>query len=220
MTTAGGSRLVKSRTLIAHHRYFGVEAVQLRTAAGRVLTRVVGMPPARARVRADHLRQDFAVDTVEGDALLHELVDGGLLRPDADHPGDFEPTDRLREFAAARVVEPLPRARAKQLVARACDIVRMVNVEWSRNPLVVDALAVSGSYMSRDHELADLVLGVVVRSRGAERRARWGRMANKQAGAEAIRTELQALSSFVSVHFVMDSADLPRPFAVVFRDDA
>ena len=55
---------MKSRTLIAHHRYFGVEALQLRTAAGRVLTRVVGMPPARARVRADHLRQDFAVDTV------------------------------------------------------------------------------------------------------------------------------------------------------------
>jgi len=209
---------MKSRTLIAHHRYFGVDAVQLRTAAGRVLTRVVGMPPARARVRAEHLKQDFAVDTVEGDALLHELVDGGLLRPDDDHPGAFEPTDRLREFAAARVVEPLARARARQLIARACDIVRTINAEWSRNPLVVDALAVSGSYMSRDNELGDLTLGAVVRSRDAGRRTRWGRMGNKQAGAQAIRAELQALSSFVAVHFVTDPVDLPRPFAIVFRD--
>ncbi|HSV16902.1 MAG TPA: hypothetical protein VLR71_00730 [Casimicrobiaceae bacterium] len=210
---------MKSRTLIAHHRYFGVDAVRLRTAAGRVLTRVVGLPPGRARVRADHLKHDFAVDTVEGDALLHELVDGGLLRPAAEAPGDFEVTDRFREFAVARVVEPLARARARQLVARACDIARHVNAEWNRNPLVIEALAVSGSYMSRDAELSDLVLGVVVRSRDAQRRARWGRMGNKQAGAQAIRTELQALSSFVAVHFATDAAELPRPFAIVFHDD-
>lgn len=211
---------MKTRTLIAHHRYFGVDAVQLRTAAGRVLTRVVGLPPGRARVRADHLKRDFAVDTVEGDALLHELVGGGLLRPDADAPGDFELTDRFREIAAARIVEPLPRARARALVARACDIVRHINADATRNPLVVEALAVSGSYMSRDPGLTDLVLGAVVRSRAADRRARWGRMANKQAGAQAIRHELMALSSFVVVHFVTDQADLPRPFAIVFRDDA
>jgi len=211
---------MKSRTLIAHHRYFGVDAVALRTAAGRVLTRIVGMPADRARVRAEHLRQDFAVDTAGGDVLLHDLVEGGLLRPDDDHPGAFEPTDRLREFAAARVVEPLPRARARQLVARACAIVREINAEAARNPLFVDALAVSGSYMSRDSGLADLTLGVVVRSRGADRRARWGRMANKQVGAQAIREELQQLSSFVAVHFVTDVADLPRPFAIVYRDES
>jgi hypothetical protein len=211
---------MKTRTLIAHHRYFGVDAVQLRTAAGRVLTRVVGMPPSRARVRADHLKRDFAVDTVEGDALLHELVDGGLLRPDADAPGDFVLTDRFREFAAARIVEPLPRARARALVARACEVVRHINADSTRNPLLVEALAVSGSYMSRDSALTDLVLGAVVRSRGADRRARWGRMANKQAGAQAIRTELMGLSSFVVVHFVTDQADLPRPFAIVYRDES
>ena len=210
---------MKTRTLIAHQRYFGVDAVQLRTAAGRVLTRVVGLPAARARVRADHLKRDFAVDTVEGDALLHELVDGGLLRPDASAPGDFELTDRFREIAAARIVEPLPRARARALVARACEVVRRLNAEWSRNPLMVEALAVSGSYMSRDPELTDLVLGAVVRSRGAERRARWGRIANKPAGAQALRAELMALSSFVVVHFVTDQADLPRPFAIVYRDE-
>jgi hypothetical protein len=211
--------MTKSRTLLAHHRYFGMDAMRLRAAAGRVLTRVVGLPPARARVRAEHLKQDFAVDTVEGEALLNELVDGGLLRPHAESPGEFEITDRFREFAAARVVEPLTRERARALVARACEVARQVNAEWTRNPLEIEALAVSGAYMSRDRDLAELTLGVVVRTRDASRRARWGRMANKQAGAQAMREEFQSLSSFVIVHFVTESAALPRPFSVVFRDD-
>jgi len=212
-------RIMKSRTLLAHHRYFGVDAMHLRAAAGRVLTRVVGLPPSRARVRAEHLKQDFAVDTVSGEALLSELVDGGLLRPHAENPGEFEITDRFREFAAARVVEPLTRDRARALVARACDVARQVNAEWTRNPLEIEALAVSGAYMSRDRDLAELTLGVLVRTRDASRRSRWGRMANKQAGAQAMREEFQSLSSFVIVHFVTELAALPRPFSVVFRDD-
>jgi hypothetical protein len=208
---------MKSRTLMTHHTYFGLDALRLRTAAGRVLTRVVGLPAARARIRAEHVRQDFAVNTVEGDALLHELVDGGLLRPHAELPGEFEVTDRLREYAAARVVEPLTRARARSLIARACDLARQVNAEWTRNPLEIEALAVSGAYMSRDADLPELTLGVLVRSRDATRRSRWGRMANKQGGAQAIREEFQSLSSFVVVHFVTELADLPRPFSVVFR---
>jgi len=77
---------------------------------------------------------------------------------------------------------------------------------------------VSGSYMSRAADLPELTLGVVVRTRGAERRARWGRMANKQAGAQDMRAELMALSSFVVVHFVTERAALPRPFSIVFTD--
>jgi len=210
---------MKTRTLVAHHRYYGVEAVQLRTAAGRVLSRVVGLPPGRARVREDHLRQDFAVNTVDGTELLHKLVDDGLLRRHPAEPADFEVTDAFRAIAVARVVEPLPREKARQLLARAAEAAAEVNADWHRNPLEVEAIAVSGSYMSRDRQLADLVLGVVVRHRSAERRARWGRMANKQAGAQQIREALQALSSFVAVHFVTQTAALPRPFAIVFRDD-
>lgn len=208
---------MKTRTLVAHHRYYGVDAVHLRTAAVRVLSRVVGLPPGRARVREDHLRQDFAVNTVDGTELLHKLVDEGLLR--RHEPADYEVTDAFRAIAVARVVEPLSRDKARQLVARAAEIAAEVNADWHRNPLEVEAIAVSGSYMSRDRELADLLLGVVVRHRSAERRSRWGRMANKQAGAQQIREALQALSSFVAVHFVTESAALPRPFAIVFRDD-
>jgi hypothetical protein len=209
---------MKTRTLVAHQRYYGLDAMQLRTAAGRVLTRVVGLPPGRARVRADHLRQDFAVNTVEGTALLHQLVDDGLLKAHASAPNDFEVTDAFREVASARVVEPLPRAKARVLVARAAEIAAEINAEWHRNPLEIEAIAVSGSYMSRDRDLSDLTLGVVVRHRSAARRSRWGRMENKQAGAQAIRAALQALSSFVAVHLTTDGTTLPRPFAIVFRD--
>jgi hypothetical protein len=34
-----------------------------------------------------------------------------------------------------------------------------------------------------------------------------------------MREELQALSSFVVVHFVTQAAALPRPFTLVFRAD-
>jgi hypothetical protein len=210
---------MKSRTLIARRRYFGLDPVHFRNAASRVLTRIVGLPAERAHVRGSHLKQDFAVDTREGDALLDELVQSGLIKPLPDRPDDFAITDRFREFAAARVVEPLSRARARQLVARACELCRQMNAEWTRNPLEVEALAVSGAYMSRAGELPELTFGVVVRTRGVERRSRWGRMANKQAGAQAMREELSSLSSFVIVHFVTELAALPRPFSVVFRDE-
>jgi hypothetical protein len=210
---------VKTRTLVAHQRYYGLDPVQLRTAAGRVITRVVGLSPTRARVRADHVRQDFAMNTVEGTALVHRLVDDGLLKPHATQPGDYELTDAFREVAAARVVEPLPRGKARVLLARAAEIAAEVNADWHRNPLEIEAIAVSGSYMSREPKLADLTLGVVVRHRSARRRPRWGRMEIKPAGAQAIRAALQALSSFVAVHCVTEAAALPRPFAIVFRDD-
>ncbi len=210
---------MKPRTLVAHQRYYGLEPVRLREAAGRVLSRIVGLPAGRAHVRGEHLRQDFAVNTVDGTALLTQLVDGGLLRPHAGQPDDYELTDQFRAIAAARVVAPLPREKARQLLARASVLAREINADWHRNPLEIEALAVSGSYMSRDRQLADLVIGVVVRTRSAVRRPRWGRMTHKQAGAQAIRDALAALSSFVAVHFVTEQAALPRPFAVVFRDD-
>jgi hypothetical protein len=210
----------KSVTLVAHRRYFGLDALHLRKSASRLLTRVVGLGPERARLRPAHLARDFAMDTRAGAALVEQFVAGGLLRRDDAAPDALLPTDRLHALAAARVVEPLPRERARRLVSRACDVVRKANAEWVRNALEVDTLAVFGSYMSRDALLRDLSLGVVVRARDPERRVRWGRLGNRSAGAAELREALQALSSFVIVHFVTDSAALPRPFSVVYRLDA
>ena len=115
---------MKARTLISHQQYFGFEPVRLRTAATRVLARIVGLPPERARVSAQHVRTDFGLDTVQGQTLVTKLVEGGLLQPHLDRPGEFLVTPRFLEYATARVVEPLQRPRAKQLLD--------VPVGWSR----------------------------------------------------------------------------------------
>jgi len=205
-----------NRTLVTHRRYFGVEPLKLRAAAARVLTRVAGLPHDRARVSALHLRHDFGMDTVAGQALVGELVAEGFLRPGSPTRGDYRLTRRFTELASARIVDPLPRARARFLLAQACVYAARINAEWSRNPLEIEMIALFGSYMSREHELADLSLGIIVRARPASRRARW-RMATKAEGASQIRAAFRELSSFIRVRVVNDAQLLPRPFAVAFQ---
>jgi len=207
---------MKARTLVTDRRYFGVDAVTLRTAAGRVLSRVVGLPPERARVSAQALRNDFGVDTIVAESVVNELVAEGLLLPHRQLRGDYHVHPRFVEFASARVVEPLQRTRAKRLLAKACELAAEFNAESSRNPLTIEALAVFGAYMSRDSKLAELPLGIVVRPRPADHRARWGRMHTNADGASALRHRFAELSSFVRVRIVTDRSALPRPFAVVF----
>ena len=209
---------MKPRTLITRHLYFGMEAERLRDASGRELSRVVGLPPERARVRTEHLKQDFHVDTVEGKALVDEFVAEGLLQPRAERKGDYYLTERFVEIAAARIVEPLPRARAKYLVDQASELAGRINAEGNRNPLEIDSVVAFGSYMSLDETLAELDLAVIVRSRGPGRRTRWKRMATKPEGAGEIKAAFRELSSFVHVQIMKDMRLLPRPFAVVFQD--
>jgi hypothetical protein len=206
------------RTLVTDRRYFGVDPLKLRTAAGRVLARVAGLPPDRAHVSARHLAQDFGVTTVEGQALIDELVADGLLRPRTETPSDYRLTRRFVEFASARVVDPLPRARARQLLAQACALAAKINADWTRNPLEIDMVAPFGCYMSRDEQLAELSLGIVVRTRPGSRRAHW-RMATKADGANEIRAAFRELSSYVRVRLVNDTRLLSRPFAVAFREE-
>ena len=210
---------MKARTLMSHHRYFGMEPVALRHAAGRVLLRVAGLPPERARVSAQRLREDFRVDTVEGAALLEQLVVSGLLEPRTDRPGDYRVTERFAEYASARIVAPLPRVRAKQLLDQACRMAAEINDGWTRNPLSIDSLAVSGDYMSRLHELGDLTLWVVVRPRLRTRVPHWARLPTKAEGAIAIRNAVRELSSFIVAHLVTGLSSVPRPFSVAFRAD-
>ena len=209
---------MKARTLITQRLYFGLKAVDLRAATGRVLSRVVGLPPERARVSARHLRQDFGVDTVQGNTLVEQLVAEGLLEPPGELQADYGVTERFVEYASARVVEPLPRERARQLLAHACELAARVNGQWTHNPLEIEAVAPFGCYMSRDRQLAELPLGIVVRPRA--RRARWGRAQTKSDGAREIRAQFRELSSFIHVRMVNDTRRLPRPFAVAFHADS
>jgi hypothetical protein len=211
---------MRIRTLITGRLYFGIDALNLRAATARVLARVVGLPPERARVSVRSLCQDFGVAAQQGQALVDELVAEGLLEAPNDLQTDYGLTERFLEFAAARVVDPLPRERAKQLLARACALARQINDDWNHNPLEVEAIAPFGSYMSRDSTLAELSLGIVVRPRPATRRARWGRMEAKSDGARAMRGAFRELSSFIVVRMVNETQLLPRPFAIAFHADS
>ena len=72
---------MKTRTFVSDRLYYGLDPMRIRAATSRALARVVGLPPARARVSATNLRQDFALDTVQGTALVDAFVAGGLLDP-------------------------------------------------------------------------------------------------------------------------------------------
>lgn len=207
---------MKPRTLVTQRLYFGVDAFRLREAGGRVLARIVGLQPDRARISADDLKHDFGLDTVEGRVLVDGMVAEGLLRPRDTDTRHYHLTDRFREYAQARVIDPLPRARARHLVASARELACRINSEWTRNPLEVEALAPFGAYISQDPHLERLPLGVIVRTRPATRRARW-RMLSKTEGAHEIRAAFKALSTFIQAQLVTDVADLPQPFAVVFQ---
>lgn len=206
------------RTLITERLYFGgVDGLRLRAAAGRVLARVMGLPPERASVSARALQQDFGMDTITGRALVDELVAEGLLRPRSGQSGGYRPTERFLELASARVVDALPRVRAKALVADAAKLAMRINADWTRNPVEIEALAPFGTYMSLEVYLDELPLGVVVRSRSSPRRLGWRSRMTKADGIDEIRTAFRDLSSFVRVGIVNDLRLLPRPFAVVYQ---
>jgi hypothetical protein len=209
-----------ARTLSAQRRYYGMEPMQLLQATARVLTRVAGLPPERARVSGRSVQQDFALDTVQGQALVENFVEDGLLRRHAERRGDYQLTPRFLEFASARVVEPMPRAKARQLVSAASRLAERINAEWARNPLEVDALAVSGSYMSRSAELPELTLGIIVRPRSAARRFRFFRRVNADEGASRIQNEFRDMSSFVNAYIAIDTQGILRPFSVIFKAEA
>ena len=207
---------MKPRTLVTDRRYFGLGALALRAAAGRVAARVVGLPPERARVRGAFLRQDFGVDTVDGRALLDELCADGLLARPPGPTSDFLVTPRFLEFATARVVEPLPRAKAKVLVVRASELAERVNRDWSRNPLKIGMVAPYGSYLGCEQALESLTLALVLRSRPGTRRALFNRM-SKADGARGLRESFAELSSFMCVQLSTALEAVPRPFTVAWQ---
>lgn len=209
---------MKHRTLVSDRRYFGLDAVALRAAATRVAARIAGLPPERARIRGSFLRQDFGVDTVEGRVLLDDLCAVGVLQKPEGPTSDFLVTPRVLEYANARIVEPLPRAKAKVLVVRACELAERVNREWTRNPLEIAAVAPHGAYLGRDQRLDELAIALVVRTRPSTRRSRFHQL-SKADGAQGLRHSFAELSSFVRVRLVTALDAVPRPFSVAWQAD-
>ena len=208
---------MKIRTLISNQLYFGLEPLDLRRGTERTLTRVFGLPADRVRVTRETLREDFRLDTAEGEMLVHAFVSDGLLQADPLTPGNYRLTERFHEFAQARVVAPLERSEAKDLVDKACRLAAQINADRTWNPVMIDMLGVSGSYMSRSDYIADLKLWPVVKTRAQIRPRRFGSPMTKAEGSSEIRGALRALSPFILVHLVTDTASVERPFSVPFR---
>ena len=206
--------------LVTRHLYFGVDAMQLQIAAGRVLMRVVGRPPERATVGLDTLAQDFGMSTRESLALVDQMVLAGLLEKPHPSEAEYVITDKFRQYAQARIVDPLPRARAQLLLQHMAERAQYFNRTASRNKYEIEALAVYGSYMSREPEMPDLMIGVTGRRRGSVDRHVAGRATAPTTGRQQIRELFEELSSFVWVTFFHRLQDVPRPFTVIFKDDA
>ena len=208
---------MKTRMLISNQLYFGLEPLNLRCGTERTLSRVFGLPPDRVRVNAQTLREDFRLDKAAGEALVDAFVSGGLLESDPESAGNYRLTERFHEFAQARVVAPLERAEAKDLIDKACRAAAQINADRAWNPLMIDTMGVSGAYMSRRDNIAELKLWPVVKSRAEVRHRHFGPPMTKAEGSSDIRSTLRALSPFIVVHLVTDTASVERPFSVPFR---
>jgi len=101
--------------------YFRLDPVSLRRGAERTLSRVFGLPPERVRVNAKTLREDFRLDKASGEALVQSFAADGLLQEEPGNTGNYQLTERFHESAQARVIAPLDRTQAKQLIDKPAD---------------------------------------------------------------------------------------------------
>jgi hypothetical protein len=205
----------KLRRLVADRKYFGLEASALRAGAERSLAHMSTQPPEQARIDVRSLGEAFHLDAPASWALLGALLTGGLLYPDGN--GGYHPTRHFRDYALACVVAPLSRARAKALIDRVCGLAAHINADWASNPLRIKVVAVSGSYMSRRDQLAELSLWLVLRRRPETRARRWRPSMSKDDALRQILEPIHALSSFIVVRIVADRQVVQRPFSVVFE---
>lgn len=210
---------MKTLTLVTRRLYFGVDARRLRDSAERVLLRVQGLPPERARVNLDALEHDFGWSPNATRSMVDQMVQNGLLQRLSPHAAEFGITEKFRRCAQARIVDPLPRSRAQFLLGHVADLARKFNEGEHRNKYEVDTIAVFGQYMSNEHELTELALGVTGRRRTPAERPLFGRATVATEGTDQIRALLEAPSGFITVSFIQKVADLPKPFSIVFKAD-
>jgi hypothetical protein len=204
--------------LVTKRLYFGVDALRLRDATSRVLLRVQGLPADRATVGLDTLVEDFRVSAAASRTMVDQMVKDGLLERLSPNGFQFCITDKFRQYAQARIVEPLPRTRAQLLLTHIADVAGHFNRTASSNKYEIEAIAAFGSYMSLAPELSELSVGVTGRRRTPRERPASGRATKPTEGHDQIRALIEKQSSFVQVSFYRHLQDVPRPFSVIFKD--
>jgi len=205
------------KRLIAGRVYFGLDASVLHAGAERLLDRVASARTHGCAIDKRALAEDFGVVSHGSSALLTEFLMAGLLQPDGS--GSYLPTPLLKEYAKACVVMPLTRERARALVERVGELAAGVNARWTRNAFVIEAVAVTGSYMSRRNPLDELSLWLIVRRRSERRGAQAGVPLASDPDVRKIGAAMKAMSSFIQVRVATERERVERPFAIVFQAD-
>jgi len=210
---------MKTMTLVARHLYFGLDPLRLRDAANRVLSRVPEDTSVNTSVAIDALVEDFRLTPSASRAIVDEMVQSGVLTKLAPSGSSYGITTRFREIARARIIEPLERSQAQLLLGHCAELAAQFNRTAIRNKYEIEAVAVFGSYMTRNRGIAELEVGITGRHRAPGQKNFIGRATTPTEGTERIRALFEKQSGFIEVHFFKKLADVPRPFSVVFKAD-
>ena len=211
---------MKTMTLVARHLYFGMDPLRLRDAANRVLSRVPDDTSVSAAVKLDALIEDFHLTPNASKAIIEEMVQSGVLTKLPPAVGAaYGITTRFREIARARIIEPLERTQAQLLLAHCTELAGRFNRSAHRNKYEIEALAVYGSYMTRNKAIAELELGITGRHRRPGQKTLIGRATTPSEGTDHIRALFEKQSGFIEVRFYKKLAAVPRPFSVIFKSD-
>jgi|SRR5437899_2053286 len=208
---------MKDVTLVTRKLYFGVDAMQMRDSTARVLSRLERNPSDRPVVRLDALIEDFRVSAAASRPMIDEMLRQGLLQRIGEGSREYGVTEKFRSYAAAHIIDPLPRARAKMLLTHIADLAWHFNRTAIDNKYEIDALAVFGSFMTLEPELAELTVAVTGRRRPPVVRPAAGRATLSQRGHEQIRELIEGQSRYLQAKFLQRLDDVPRPFSVIFK---
>jgi hypothetical protein len=212
---------MKTMTLVARHLYFGMDPLQLRDAANRILSRVPGDTSVSASVKLDALIEDFHLTPAASKAIIAEMVQSGVLTQLPPSGGQaYGITARFREIARARIIEPLERSQAQLLLSHCAEVADKFNRSAGRNKYEIEALAVYGHYMTRNKAIAELELGVTGRRRRADHIKTFiGRATTPTEGTSEIRALFEKQSGFIDVRFFKKLEAVPRPFSVIYKGE-
>ena len=208
---------MKTMTLVARHLYFGMNPLHLRDAANRVLSRVPEDNSVRPAVNIDAIVEDFRLTPSASKAIVKEMVQSGILTSLTPTGAHFGITTRFREIARARIIEPLEREQAQMLLTHCTELADQFNRTALRNKYEIEAIAVFGSYMSRNQGLAELELAITGRRRTPGQKNLIGRATTPTEGTDRIRALFEKQSGFIEVHFFKRLSDVPRPFSVIYK---
>src|SRR5215471_1096722 len=206
---------MKSVSLVATHRYFGIAAQKLRDATGRVVARVQGVPDDRAMINLEGLAREFGLSAAAARDLADRMVHSGLLRRMTPEAIEFGITTKFRMYAQANFVDPIERKQAQPLIDRVRVAAAEFNETARHNKYEIEALAVFGDFANREPEIAELSIAVTGRRRLPPEDPLFGRATLPTRGHEEIRTLLENQSVYIRTYFFKRLQDVPRPFSVV-----